>query len=418
MDPEREGLIAERAAAKQAIQEIRITRAWRFEDSPASPDSARWVYLKRVEECDIFVLVLGKEITRPVMREYWRARRNKKPRLVFLKKGERSPAAQAFLNLVRNEVTYKEFETARDLSIETWRAVGTLLINAFRKKLSQNDVVIITSLLAQLPPERVAEERIQVGETNAPNKRDSTELPSVRTGRDGKRMLLVPAGWFLMGTSETDAIKLQAKYGVSRDYFGREMPQHRVYLDAFYIGETLVTNAEYKRFLDANSRVAIPDDWDKTWRTFPAGKADHPVAYVSWQDIGEYASWVGGRLPTEAEWEKAARGTDGRWYPWGNTFPDETRCNFDDPSRGTTPVARYAPRGNSPYGVMDMAGNVWEWCADWYEGGYYKYSPNENPKGPLSGNYRVVRGGAFSLLQGMSAVRPATLTLPSLVTGL
>jgi formylglycine-generating enzyme required for sulfatase activity len=199
-------------------------------------------------------------------------------------------------------------------------------------------------------------------------------------GKDGKRMLHVPAGYFTMGS------------GLCED----EIPVHRVYLDAFFIDETPVTNAEYKRFLDAKPDYPAPPGWDKKRRTFPPRKADHPVVNVSWEDANAYARWAGKQLPTEAQWEKAARGIDRRRYPWGDEF-DPTRCNsWETAIFDTTPVARYAPRGNSPYGVMDMAGNVWEWCADWYAADYYQHSPSHNPAGPTDGILRVLRGGAWS----------------------
>jgi len=217
----------------------------------------------------------------------------------------------------------------------------------------------------------------------------------IHVGKDGKRMLLVPAGWFLMGTDEADAVAMEASFGWKLEWFADETPQHRVYLDAFYIDETPVTNAEYKRFLDAKPRYPVPDGWDKTWRTFLIGRGDHPVVCVSWADANEYAQWAGKRLPTEAEWEKAARGTDGWLFPWGNHF-DPTRFNSNVSNIGkTTPVTKYAPLGNSPYGVIDMAGNVWEWCADWYDAEHYKISPTQNPQGPDSGDWRVLRGGAW-----------------------
>lgn len=217
----------------------------------------------------------------------------------------------------------------------------------------------------------------------------------IRIAKDGKRMVLIPAGWFLMGTNEGDAIEMESKFGWKREWLADEMPPHRVYLDAFYIDETPVTNAEYKRFLDANPRVAAPSHWDARQRTHAASAGDHPIVCVSWEEANAYAVWAGKHLPTEAEWEKTARGADGRLFPWGNRV-DAARFNSREPKLGgTTPVTKYTPQGNSPYGVMDMIGNVWEWCADWYDAEYYKVSPDRNPKGAASGDWRVLRGGAW-----------------------
>ena len=202
-----------------------------------------------------------------------------------------------------------------------------------------------------------------------------------KMGRDGKRMLLIPAGWFTMGSA----------CGACED----ETPEHRVYLDAFYIDETPVTNAEYERFLNANPLYTAPPGWDKLQRTLPRRQAEQPVVNVAWEDAQAYARWAGKQLPTEAQWEKAARGTDRRVYPWGDDF-DPTRCNmWESAIFDKTPVTRYAPRGNSPYGVIDMVGNASEWCADWYAADYYQHSPPQNPLGPESGIFRVLRGGAW-----------------------
>jgi formylglycine-generating enzyme required for sulfatase activity len=222
------------------------------------------------------------------------------------------------------------------------------------------------------------------------------EPPTARLGKDGKRMIFIPSGWFVMGTNESAVLEKVMSFLEEREGCAAETPQHRVYLEAFYIDETPVTYAEYKCFLEAHLDRPAPRDWDRQRRTFPPPKADHPVVYVSWHDAMDYARWAGKRLPTEAQWEKAARGTDRRLYPWGNDF-DPARCNsWEMGIRGTTPVTQYAPHGNSPYGVMDLAGNVWEWCADWYDPHYYETSPLYNPTGPRAGIFRVLRGGAWS----------------------
>ena len=189
---------------------------------------------------------------------------------------------------------------------------------------------------------------------------------------DGAEMVLVPAGEFLMGSEDYD----------------HEKPQHRVYLDGFHIDKYEVTNALYKRFMETTSRSS-PLYWsDAKWNG-----SSQPVVGVSWQDADAYCTWAGKRLPTEAEWEKAARGTDGRKYPWGEQW-DSTKAHAENKLGKTTPVGSYAG-GLSPYGAYDMAGNVWEWVADWYAADYYKQSPERNPVGPASGQYRVLRGGSW-----------------------
>jgi len=196
-----------------------------------------------------------------------------------------------------------------------------------------------------------------------------------KIGKDGKEMMYVPAGKFLRGEGDST---------------------HEVYLDAFYIDRYPVTNAEYKRFVDATRHLPPPHWWNGK---IPSGKENHPVVYVSWDDAVAYAQWAGKRLPTEAEWERAASWDDikkeKRIYPWGNDF-DPRKCNSGESEIGdTTPVGKYSPQGDSFYGVADMAGNVWEWCADWYDENYYKNSPRENPRGPASGQHRVRRGGSW-----------------------
>ncbi len=192
--------------------------------------------------------------------------------------------------------------------------------------------------------------------------------------KDGKVMVYVPAGEFLYGEKK-----------------------EKIYLDGYWIDKTPVTNAEYKRFLDANPKHPVPlvnegwakpYNWDEKKRTFPAGKENHPVVLISWHDAKAYADWAGKELPTEQEWEKAARGTDGREYPWGEW--QEGYANTYEAGLGeTSPVGQFSPRGDSPYGCVDMAGNVWEWTATPHEG---------------DANRRVVRGGSWYFNQGNARV--------------
>ena len=231
---------------------------------------------------------------------------------------------------------------------------------------------------------------------------------------DGMAMLFVPAGEFLMGSDEQDiddALQTcnETLGDCNREWFEGEYPQHRVTLDEFWIDRTEVANAQYRQCVDAGACDA-PTSCDSGEPTYDdAGKGDHPVVCVSWHDAEAYCQWAGARLPTEAEWEKAARGTDALKYPWGNTF-DGSRLNFcerncefddwkytdlDDGYARTAPVGTYGPAGASPYGALNMAGNVYEWVADWHDRGYYSRSPDRNPPGPDSGEYRVVRGGSW-----------------------
>ena len=221
---------------------------------------------------------------------------------------------------------------------------------------------------------------------------DSSNSASVPPG-----MVLIPAGDFQMG---------------SDDGYEDEQPVHIVYVDAFYMDTYQVTNAQFKAFVDANpqwQKDYIPDkyhDGHYLWRwsgnSYPSGKGDHPVTHVSWYAAMAYAQWAGKRLPTEAEWEKAARGgLAGKEYPWGNTI-DANKANYDRNVGVTTPVGSYAPNG---YGLYDMVGNVDEWCVDAYERDFYARSARQNPiAGKGVGNdfarvqtytSRVLRGGSW-----------------------
>lgn len=200
-------------------------------------------------------------------------------------------------------------------------------------------------------------------------------------GQDGAPMALIPAGEFQMG---------------SNDGGNDELHIHTVYLDDFYMDVYEVTNAQYKKFTDATGHK-VPYYWNNSDYNAP----NQPVVGVSWYDAKDYAEWTGGRLPTEAEWEKAARGRlEGKTYPWGDVFTNDD-ANYAGYAGGTggkdiwnytSPVGSFAPNG---YGLYDMAGNVWEWCVDWYGADYYMKSPRQNPTGPSSGTRRVLRGGSW-----------------------
>lgn len=204
-------------------------------------------------------------------------------------------------------------------------------------------------------------------------------------------LCLIPAGSFTMG-SDAD--------------MPNEAPAHKIYLDAYYVSKTEVTNAEYYQFWIENGGAGsqhTPISYGAEFGVWPGiakTKPNYPVIGVSWRDAAAYAAWRGMRLPTEAEWEKAARGTDARRWPWGNIFTQRikgttTHANvWDQSGAALQPVESY-PTGVSPYGAQDMAGNVWEWVADWYSETSYHHSLDRNPKGPAIGSRRVVRGGSW-----------------------
>lgn len=223
------------------------------------------------------------------------------------------------------------------------------------------------------------------------NKRDdimTAALPGITEKCD---MVLIPAGPFIMGID-----------GIKED----QRPSHKVYVDTFYIDRYEVTNAQYYEFLnyinktndhskcqnnEPTNKDHTPFNWEKDYFNHPK----YPVVRVDWFDACAYAAWAGKRLPTEAEWEKAARGTDERKWPWGNEWNPE-KCNTGDPE----PIGSYED-GKSPYGCYDVAGSAAEWCADWGDTSYYSRSPKRNPKGPEKGNKKIIRGGSRFANVGM-----------------
>ena len=216
-------------------------------------------------------------------------------------------------------------------------------------------------------------------------------------------MVYVPEGEFTMGSNKKNADE-------------REKPEHIVFLDNYYIYQNEVTNAQFEKFTkstgyetdaekDGSSHVVVGNKWEKKPGVYWAapegpgsdivGRESHPVIHMSWNDAQAYCQWAGARLPTEAEWEKAARGTDGRQYPWGNASPSCDKANFYGCVGDTTPVGSH-PLGASLYGAQDMAGNAFEWVFDWFSEDYYNNPLDQNPIGPENGHFRVYRGGSWN----------------------
>jgi len=198
-----------------------------------------------------------------------------------------------------------------------------------------------------------------------------------KIGVEPNKMVTIEAGIFTMGSDER---------------LSDEGPQHKVNLSAFAIDIYEVTNGQYKQFIDATGRRS-PSHYRN--RTYPEGKVDHPVTFVNWEDAGAYCKWVGKRLPTDQEWEKAARGNDARTYPWGDKFAEE---NANTPLRwkslgkfgDTTPVGLF-PKGQSPHGLHDMSGNVWEWTSSWYKA----YPENKTNSESYGERYKTLKGGSW-----------------------
>ena len=216
--------------------------------------------------------------------------------------------------------------------------------------------------------------------------------PEGAKGKDGAPMVLIPAGPFTMG---------------SNDGLPAERPEHVVTLDAFYIDRYEVSMQHYRAFLVEAKHDAPPTWDDEAAETV----SDRPAVGMGWADAGAYCAWAGKRLPTEAEWEKAARGTDGRRYPWGQMQPFVDIANYNrgvwvseavtlaGVSGGVEGMSvRHGLKegGRSPYGLHHMAGNAAEWVADWYDREYYSKSPKKNPPGPATGEKKVIRGGSWS----------------------
>lgn len=202
-------------------------------------------------------------------------------------------------------------------------------------------------------------------------------------------MVLVPAGEFLMGTDEVDTQHEGIEHGLPRPWYEDEHPLHRVKLGAFYIDATEVTNEAYAEFAKQLQR-RTPDDWPEG--KIPDGKANFPAAFVNWFDAEAFCRWKEKRLPTEEEWEKAARGPDGLKYPWGNLFdPSRAHIAREAVMIASSVAVKEFENGRSPYGAYDMIGNVWEWTDSWYEG----YPGNQSQNEYFGRVFRVTKGLSF-----------------------
>ncbi|MDI3465877.1 MAG: Sulfatase modifying factor 1 precursor (C-alpha-formyglycine- generating enzyme 1) [Nitrospira sp.] len=257
------------------------------------------------------------------------------------------------------------------VSPEKVRQVEEALDSANELGLNNDQLALYQQLQMKLPRQRTV-----AVSNKLPSGGSSVAVVQAET--QAMPMVLVAAGEFTMGSNLGDD----------------EKPVRRVYLNAFYMDKFEVTVGQYARYLEVTD-MEEPPDWNMM------NQPQHqrrPVVNVSWEDAVNYCKWAGKRLPTEAEWEKAARGTDGRIYPWGNEAPTRLHANYGrkewDNHQALTPVGSFE-EGKSPYGIYDMAGNAWEWVFDWYDHDYYKKGAKTNPIGPAKGDGKVVRGGSW-----------------------
>ncbi len=201
------------------------------------------------------------------------------------------------------------------------------------------------------------------------------------------QMAFIPAGTFIMGSNRQDTQGRSSEFGMAKPLFLDEHPERKIFLPSFYIDLFEVTNSHYLLYVEATHSLP-PTSWANG--RIPPGRENYPVTDVNWHEAQRYCQWIGKRLPTEAEWEKAARGPHGLEYPWGNEY-DKQRANMGDTGRGDlAPVGSFAS-GKSPYGIYDMAGNVWEWTQDWYQ----PYPGNQYQSDAYGEKYKILRGSSW-----------------------
>ena len=244
------------------------------------------------------------------------------------------------------------------------------------------------STASTLPQETATATQTEIPPSTTPSPAETSMPETVKISlTDGMTQLYIPAGTFIMG-------------GLDVYQESDELPAHGIYLNAFWIDQVEVTNGMYNLCVQTGlCRPPARISSDNRLEYFGNPEfQDYPVVHIAWYDANAYCQWAGRRLPTEAEWEHAARGDDKRNYPWGDELPNEYNSNSVNIVGDTSRVGSYA-EGASPFGVLDMAGNVWEWVADRYKPNYYKISPAENPAGPTQetvfNNLRVLRGGSY-----------------------
>jgi len=322
--------------------------------------------------------------------------------VLFKHAGEPLPRASAFTPDLPETVEKILFKALAKKPEERYQSMGELAL-AFEKIITGSNPVHVedqkiteaadntdkNTLISEPVDSLSLETRLEeaVSENQQILSTQTENVIEINLGSEVKmRFIRIPASKFLMGSDPMiDPI-------AEKD----ELPQHAVYLDEYWMGETPVTNEQYLAFIEATNATP-PVDWKNGQPK--SGKKLHPVVNVNFKDAQRFCEWLSKssrkkvRLPSEAEWEKAARGTDGRKYPWGNMNPDNELARFNRMLGSTDSVFAH-PDGASPYGVLDMAGNVWEWTADWY--GSYPSRAVTNPPGPSSGDEKVIRGGSWS----------------------
>ena len=298
------------------------------------------------------------------------------------------------------------YELIREAGSEGWLA--ELVVCAYCEKPTHGDMAAffanlrpkileanaaLNQLIQEVEAKQISNAAAQPHQTQSTAKPSTLSTEAPGTPAYEPETIQVPEGPFLMGMRPGDFQTL--RMDVKKD----ELPRYEVFLNAYEIGRYPVTNTQYRFFIEEAGHRA-PVHWEGG--AFPDGRKSHPVVNVSWEDAEAYALWLHQktgkdyRLPTEAQWEKAARGTDGRFYPWGGAWKTDRLNSRESRQRRTTHAGQYSPEGDSPYGLADAVGNVREWCANFYAADTYQDHKNaRNPVGPKSGVHRVLRGGSF-----------------------